>query len=323
MSKEQLIEKLKARKEYGSPNGHKLVPMTIEEIDAGRSWIERPTTVAPLIDLKYTGMGWMEILRDLVKQGQGQGQGQPGTTTGGFDVHILRDPGDAENSSAAQQAQAELTKQINDAVNQGAIMQTKMRGDKAGNRNALSGFQERTTDWKTPLRRFIQERCEGDDQSRFCPPNKRFLPLGIVMPSHFSEATGELIVACDTSGSMGGVYASVFGEIARICQNVNPEAVRVIWWDTEVNSEQRFLPKDYATIAKVLKPEGGGGTTVSCVADYIKAKKYKPKAVILLTDGYLEPVYRVPDAPCLWGVVDNETWTPRKGSVVRINSLQM
>ena len=31
--KEQLIEKLKARKEYGSPNGHKLVPLTIEEID--------------------------------------------------------------------------------------------------------------------------------------------------------------------------------------------------------------------------------------------------------------------------------------------------
>jgi predicted metal-dependent peptidase len=307
-----------------------VVNLMIEDMDNGRGFVERPLEPAPLVDKQYTDMSFLEVLSKLIQQQKaqpqqpqsGQGSGTPTQGDGSGKSPLTMDEHmDGVLEALAPEAAQEIKKQLTDAINQGAITRDKMRGDKAGNRTALSGFQERQTDWRTPLRRFIQELCEGDDQSRFNPPNRRLQPLGVLMPSHFSESTGELVIACDTSGSMGGVYPTVFGEIARICQNANPEAVRVLWWDTAVNSEQRFTPKDYAGISKLVKPQGGGGTTVSCVAEYLAQHKIKPKAVIMLTDGYIESVYKVPEAPCLWGVVDNTSFRPLKGSVVHINSV--
>ena len=40
--------------------------------------------------------------------------------------------------------------------------------------------------------------------------------------------------------------------------------------------------------------------------------------MIYLTDGYIEHDYRVPQLPILWGLVDNDDYTPHTGKVVRI-----
>jgi hypothetical protein len=125
---------------------------------------------------------------------------------------------------------------------------------------------------------------------------------------------------------MGSVYPTVFGEIARIVQVANPEAVRVIWWDTRVAGEQLFTPAQYASIAKLFKPKGGGGTSPGAVVEYVRAKKYKPVAAIWLTDGYLdgtEGQARGLDIPQLWGVVDNTSFRAPVGKVVRINSMTL
>jgi hypothetical protein len=122
---------------------------------------------------------------------------------------------------------------------------------------------------------------------------------------------------------MSGVLPIVFGEIARVCQQVLPESVRVVWWSDGIEGEQRFTPKDYANIAKLMKPRGGGGTTVSCVAQYIREKKLKFKATIILTDGYVESKYETPPGPLLWGVVDHSGWTPLRGKALHLQSLGM
>jgi predicted metal-dependent peptidase len=119
---------------------------------------------------------------------------------------------------------------------------------------------------------------------------------------------------------MHGVYPLVFGEIARICEDVLPEAVRVIWWEYEVMGEQVFKPKDFSMLGKKLQPSGGGGTRLSCVAEHIEANKLKPKAVIYLTDGYIESDYQLANFPTLFGVVDNDSFVPSKGKAVRIYS---
>lgn len=310
----------------------------IETLDPELKFVARPTAAPPLIDPKYHDMSVPQVLKMLLDEqkdkqegkdkqdGQGKGgKGQPGN--GPMDTHIMRDPkagegdGDQDGSGDGKPMTAkELKKQLVDAVNQGAIVRNKLRGQGGGGQS-LSGFQERKTDWRTPLRQFVQDLCEGDDQSRFSPPNKRMLPLGIVLPSHFTEATGELIVACDTSGSMHGLYPTVFGEIARICQEAVPAKLRIIWWGDHIEGEQVFEPKDYAKIKDLMSPKGGGGTTVSCVARHVREKKYKPKATIMLTDGYVESQYDVVEGPVLWGVVDNETFVPIRGKKIDISSM--
>ena len=168
------------------------------------------------------------------------------------------------------------------------------------------------------MRQFLQEAIEGDEQSRWNPPNKLFRPLGILLPSHYSEQAGDLVVACDTSGSMRRYYAAIFGEIGRVCEQVQPKSVTVIWWDAKVQSVQKFLPIDYLQMDKKLQAQGGGGTRVSCVAEYMRDKQLRPQATIVLTDGFVEQRLTCPEGPLLWGVVGHVAFAPPRGKVLRI-----
>jgi predicted metal-dependent peptidase len=295
-----------------------VVNAIIEELDPSFTFVERPTEPAPLIDSKYQGFSFIEVLQDLLRNppppppvGKGKGNGKGGA----MDEHMF----DIAVEIGSKEA-GELGRQIDDATRQGKLLADKIAGKGSRNSPLDRATQKRDTNWREHMREWITALCEGDEYSRFAPPNKRLLPLGVVMPSHFSEATGELIVACDTSGSMTGIYPTVFGEIARIAQNVNPDGVRVIWWDSDVCGEQLFKPHEFNNIASLLKPVGGGGTSPQCVVEYIRSKKYQPKGVVWLTDGYLDGSDGKVDVPALWGVVDNDRFVPPQGKAVRIYS---
>lgn len=299
------------------------INIMLEDMDPDMKFLERPTNPAPLVDAAYRGLSWLEILRKLLdEQEKGKQQRQPSSGKGQpLDEHI---PGQSEAEEAAGgepgEGEGSLKQQIEDAIVQGKITSENLkrqRGEGAGG-SALSGYQERRTDWRKPLRKFVQEVSEGDDQSRYAPPNKRMIPLDVILPSHFSEATGLLVVAVDTSGSMTSILPLVFGELCTICQSVQPTEVLVIWWDSKVQSTQRFTPKDYDKIKDLMQPRGGGGTTVSCVARYITEKKLKAKATIMLTDGYIESQYESPPGPLLWGIVNNTRFRPLRGKKVDI-----
>lgn len=283
---------------------------TLESMDLDGDFLERPTSVPPLVDPAFNNKSLPEVMRELLKKGGGGGKP--------MDVHM--DGGQAKPGDKEVEECKDIRTQIADAMAQGALVQEKLRGEGAGDAK-LGGYVERPTDWRPPLRRFLTELCEGDEHSRFSPPNKRLLPLGIIMPSHFSEASGEIIIAADTSGSMHSILPQVFGEVAAICKSTQPSSVRVLWWDTRVAGDQAFAPKDYAAIAGLMAPRGGGGTTVSCVARYIAEKKYKPKAVVMLTDGYIESQYDVPPGNVLWGIFGNSRFVPIRGKVLHIQEL--
>jgi predicted metal-dependent peptidase len=91
-----------------------------------------------------------------------------------------------------------------------------------------------------------------------------------------------------------------------------------LWWDTEVHGEQVFSPEDYNNLKDILKPQGGGGTMVSCVSDYINTKKINSEAVIVFTDGYLESDIKWNiSVPTLWLVTQAKSFTPPSGKVVK------
>ena len=289
-----------------------VVNATLEEIDPNFVFIERPDEPKPLVDPKYQGWSFIEVLQELLNTQQ-----EPPPT---MDVHMIGKMGNDKDDKGKEALAKETARQIDDALRQGKILADRLAG-KGSKGSALDrATQKRDTNWREHMREWVTALCEGDEYSRFAPPNKRLLPLGVVMPSHFSEATGELIIACDTSGSMGGIYPTVFGEIARIAENVNPDGVRIIWWDSSVCGEQLFKPSEFSRIGSLLKPAGGGGTSPQCVVDYIRHNKYQPKGVVWLTDGYLDGSDGKVDVPALWGVVDNDHFTAPQGKTVRIYS---
>ena len=297
----------------------------IDEIDPTQSFAKQPAGIQILLDKKYYGWSWIEVLRDLLKNppspkgggGEGAGDGSAGGQV--FDIHI-KNPNAGQSTPAQAKEAARIKQQVQDALYQGKMTVERLAGTGKGNSALDQLTQQRVTDWKTPLREFIEQICTGYDHSRFCPPNRRFLPLGILMPSHFSETTGEIHVYCDTSGSMMGIYPVVFGEIARIAEHVKPALLRVIWWDGEVQDEQVFKEGDYDKIASLMKPVGGGGTTPHCVVRYVEEKGYKPKAGIWLSDGYLGGETAIMPFPVLWGIVDNEAFVAPQGKKINISS---
>jgi predicted metal-dependent peptidase len=113
-------------------------------------------------------------------------------------------------------------------------------------------------------------------------------------------------------------YARIFGEIGRVCEQVQPKSVKVIWWDTKVAGVQTFTAVDYPQLKDRLKAKGGGGTRVSCVAAYMQEHGIRPQATIILTDGEIERQYECPPGPLLWGVVGNARFTPLRGKLLRI-----
>ena len=171
------------------------------------------------------------------------------------------------------------------------------------------------------MRDFVTSSCKGKDEFTWRKFNRRLLPSDIYLPTVESETIGEVVVAIDTSGSIGERELNEFaGELMSICEAVEPEAVRVLWWDTKVHGEQKFKPDSYASLGSMLKPQGGGGTTVSCVPKYINKHGIKAECVIVFTDGYVESdVEWDISTPTLWLVTENKGWTPPAGKVVKFD----
>jgi predicted metal-dependent peptidase len=127
-------------------------------------------------------------------------------------------------------------------------------------------------------------------------------------------------VGIDTSGSIGTEELGAFSyQLQMICDVCKPDIVRILWWDTEVHGEQVFAG-DSPNIKDILKPQGGGGTMVSCVSDYLKDKKYTPDCLVIFTDGYVEEKPRWETGfDTLWLVTENKNFKPPKGKLVKFN----
>jgi len=292
-----------------------VVNALIEELDPNFTFVERPTDTL-CIDRKYFGWSFPQVLNDLIKQGRKEPDKHGNGSGDDFDepIDVHEDPvfDDLEDEQ-------EHSKNVDDANRQGEMLARKLAGKGKGGRDIFGTAKERTTNYVEAMQDWLVSVCSGDENSRFCPPNKRLLASGFIMPSHFNETVGELILAPDTSGSMSPYYRLIFGEIARMLTQVRPESVRILWWDDGVCGDQVFKPVDYEQIATLLKPQGGGGTTPQAVVDYILHHKINAKAIVWLTDGYLGCDTPNTPMPSLWGVVENEDFVPTHGKLVRIS----
>lgn len=265
-------------------------------------------------DPKYHNMSMREVYR-LLKQEQeesGGGGGQDESEGGGgggyqFDEH------DTGGNMTPEQAK-EMEGRIDRALREGALLAGRLGIDLPRH---ITEILKPKVDWREVLREFVASSTKGKDEYTWRRFNRRLLPNDIYMPTVENETIGEVVVAIDTSGSIGQEQINEFaGELVSICESVSPEAVRVLWWDTRVHGEQMFTD-NYSAIGEMLKPLGGGGTEVGCVAKYLNKQKIKAECVIVFTDGYVENDVKWDiSVPTLWMITDAHNWTPPTGKKV-------
>lgn len=278
-------------------------------------WASMPT--GGYLDTKYRGMDSAAVFNDLRDNGlppsAPQSSGDGNGDGGGFDDH------DWDGATElTPDEKRELAREIDEAIRQGALIAGKVG---SGGDRSLDELLQPQIDWREVLREFVQTTCAGNDYSTWQRPNRRYVSSGYYMPSGISEQVGELVVAVDTSGSIGGVQLTAFmSEIKSICDTVQPEAIRLLYWDTRVCQDEKYDMHQLDDLVKTTKPKGGGGTNVECVPAYLTEHGVKPQAAIVLTDGYLGGSWGQWACPVLWCILDNQSAKPDTGKYVYIKS---
>ena len=272
-----------------------------------------------LLDKRFANMSSAQVYKILKQEHEENGgSGDPDQGDGaGLDEH---DWEGAQEMDADEQR--ELAQEIDQAIRQGALTAGKVG---SGGNRAIDGLLQPEVNWREVLREFITETCRGNDDSTWRQPSRRHLAMGMLRPSGITERVGELVIAIDTSGSIGQhELTKCLSEIKGVCDTVKPESVRILYWDTKVCSDEVYgdVPGACGSLEQLTqttKPKGGGGTNVQCVPDYIQKNNINAQAVIVLTDGYLGGDWGVWTMPLLWGILDNKSAKPTTGKTLHIN----
>ena len=281
-------------------------------------------------DDKYRGMDAAQVYRELReddprKNLQGQGDGTGAGTTGddntgvgqqSFDEHKWDDA-----KELSEDEKRELAKEIDEAIRQGALAAGKLGN---GMDREMQELLQPQVNWREVLRDFVTDTCSGSDYSSYNKLNRRWVHLGIAMPSGVTERVNELVVLPDMSGSIGQREQTIMlTEVAEVCKAVRPNKLRILYWDTAVRRDEVYEMDQIEEFAKSTKPAGGGGTDIEPVARYMQEHGINPDAAIILTDGYLFGSWGQWACPTLWCILDNKSAKPPVGKTVHIKAREM
>jgi predicted metal-dependent peptidase len=144
-------------------------------------------------------------------------------------------------------------------------------------------------------------------------PNRRFMPE-FYLPTTFSEAICNLVVAPDISGST--VHNDQFNyfirEIQSIKETCKPEKITLIPWDTKLKKIQEIT--DDTNIMKDVKFHGGGGTQIEPLIAWLI--KHKPEVAIIFSDGEFHLPTQQPKCDVIWVIHNDENWTAPYGRII-------
>lgn len=281
-------------------------------------------------DDKYRGMDAAQVYRELRqddprKNLQGQGDGTGAGTTGDGNTGVGQQSFDEHKWDDAKELseddKRELAKEIDEAIRQGALAAGKLGN---GMDRELQDLLEPQVNWREVLRDFVTDTCSGSDYSSYNKLNRRWVHLGVAMPSGVTERVNELVVLADMSGSIGQREQTIMlTEVAEVCKTVHPNKLRILYWDTAVRRDEVYEMDQIEDFMKSTKPAGGGGTDIEPVARYMQEHGINPDAAIILTDGYLFGSWGQWACPTLWCILDNKSAKPPVGKTVHIKARDM
>jgi predicted metal-dependent peptidase len=255
-----------------------------------------------LLNAAYQGQSAEQIYAQLQQrqqeeqrqsaQSQGQGQPQPGP---GDQLEDL--PGAVLDSPEPAQDAAEWQVAVKQAT-QAAKMMGRLPGSIA---RELEAQAKPHVDWRSLLRRFVQQCSSADYSWRM--PNRRFIACGLYLPELRSESLPPIVVAIDTSGSIGEAELAVFAaELRSIVDECQPEATHVIYCDDGVQSVETFARGEQIE----LHATGGGGTNFCPVFDHVEEHAINPACLIYLTDGMGRYPETPSEFPTLWAMTSSK-----------------
>lgn len=301
-----------------------VINLQLRDLDPYESDIAMPRDkdgkVMGLIDERFRNMNAKQVF-DILKQEQeqkpqGGSGGDDGEGDGGFDDH---DWDGAQELTEEQKK--ELEREVDQAIRQGIIAEQKVKGSGDGGlARELGELLAPKIDWRDVLREFVKSVCAGKDVSTWRRVNRRFVGSDVYLPTLVSETVGHIVLAIDTSGSIGSTELNAFlSESKAIFETVRPELVDLLYWGSSVVAHETYGAESLDSLVQSTKPVGGGGTSPSCITEYLKEKRLEPECVVVLTDGYVGDDWGGAwPCPVLWCIVGGNNIVAPNGKTVHV-----
>jgi predicted metal-dependent peptidase len=268
---------------------------------------------------------------DAAEGGEGEGEAQPGAGEGSDTEGESEGGGEGESSSTnvgndGEPREPAVAGEVWDAPDpaqdeaewQVTAQQAAMAAQKFG---TLPGFAAQMvkavnkprTDWRSVLRRFVQQTAAADYSMKM--PNRRYLASGVYLPSLREPACGPIAVYLDTSGSTMGFQSAFLAEVQSIADEVLPEKVILIEWDTRMNRATEFERGD-----EIKTPDnqlrGMGGTDFREAFDWLDKEGIEPACIVFLTDGEAMYPELPPAYPIMWALTPPSRYWRQEGERV-------
>lgn len=173
-----------------------------------------------------------------------------------------------------------------------------------------TNFVKPVVSWQERLRYHVNRAIARDGMTWNKPHRRRLVTQKLYLPSYTGYGAGEVVVAVDTSGSIGETELNrFFSELEEILQTCRPEAVYLLGCDAAINSEHQLYDGD-SLIGRKLEMGGGGGTDFKPVFAWVEEKGIEPSALIYFTDMYGSFPKDEPTYPTIWCKTTKDTKAP-------------
>ena len=187
-----------------------------------------------------------------------------------------------------------------------------------GAERLVEELTDSTVNWKEILNNFLS--FELGDYS-FLPPDRRM--SGPFFMPDFNELVEneddpqDILFMVDTSGSISDKdIVEAYSEIKGAIDQFPSLKGYFGFFDHAI-----YEPIPFESIDDLLKikPYGGGGTSFHIIFKYVQQLEEKPKAIVILTDGYADFPKEEErcNIPVIW-IINNDKVTPPWGTIARI-----
>lgn len=174
---------------------------------------------------------------------------------------------------------------------------TSSNGGATGQRVAAQRTVSSALDWCALLREWMFKTQRAGWDSPFNPPV--FSSTGLACAGRRSKASGTIVLALDTSGSIGAAtYTKFLQQAQSILDELKPERLLLLSVSHRVCDAVILESGD--VVPQSLR--GGGGTAFQPAFDWLRDNHFEPDVMVYLTDGWSSDLHhlREPDYPLLW-----------------------
>lgn len=248
---------------------------------------------------------------------------KPGNTGGGgnkpdqkgFDDHLAPGSGQGQSPTQAQQERNPTEWQTTVAA---AMHAAKVQGKlPAAMEDFFKELLEPQISWADKIEAFFARKV-GNQSYSWATLDRHLIVRGIGAPGRVGYGADTIVVAIDTSGSIGiQEVETFFGEVRGIIEDLNPKKLLIMWCDAAVHRTDEALDDMDLKGLRAKGVPGRGGTDFRPVFDEIANQHLEPEALVYLTDGLGSFPEKAPAYPVLWGSIYEQSQYPF-GDVVQV-----